>query len=436
MLPYHFSQFANCDELLSLIQTVANLTEFANTSPISPMLIRDLCWFWERFSKVYLLFWVEGLNKKTPKILQELLSAESNKNQLSEVCQVVFKNVYQLFETCILKYSHEEQVCVSAANMLYNVCSGRPDRIKYLEPLLVGLCHDFSKNIAQTVNAKASNQNSGNQAWHSKLSPTSSRAVISSLIQISFTDLNLTNKYWGCGENSIFHDFSKFLTSFPNQLLSSKNVQSTTISKYLFHFGMVDFLIGCVDSVAPDNVTTIYQLITPFLMNAPEFINRVRAHRETVNLILEFLNSTCYRVSQYLKFKEMAIFNECLLKSLQALQGNLATASGREVEEENFQDLIYVMDILDNLLTNGFLDFDDTDANLGISNMEATSIASNCGDTARSKSNKLSSEYFENSSWNSKKCHFLIPNVLYSDLRSQSCNPSYERKFVGTSGPE
>lgn len=407
MLPYQFSEFANCDELLSLIQTVANLTEFANTSPISPMLIRDLCWFWERFSKVYLLFWVEGLNKKAPKILQELLSAESNKNQLSEVCQVVFKNVYQLFETCILKYSHEEQVCVSAANMLYNVCSGRPDRIKYLEPLLVGLCHDFSKNIAQTVNAKASNQNSGNQAWHSKLTPTSSRAVISSLIQISFTDLNLTNKYWGCGENSIFHDFSKFLTSFPNQLLSSKNVQSTTISKYLFHFGMVDFLIGCVDSVAPDNVTTIYQLITPFLMNAPEFINRVRAHRETVNLILEFLNSTCYRVSQYLKFKEMATFNECLLKSLQALQGNLATASGREVEEENFQDLIYVMDILDNLLTNGFLDFDDTDANLGISNMEATSIASNCGDTARSKSNKLLSEYFENSSRNSKKNTFF-----------------------------
>ena len=79
----------------------------------------------------------------------------------------------------------------------------------------------------------------------------------------------------------------------------------------------------------------------------------------------------------------MAIFNECLLKSLQALQANLAGASGREVEEENFQDLIYVMDILDNLLTNGFLDFDDIDENVGISNMEATSIASNCGDTAR-----------------------------------------------------
>merc|ERR1711974_28841 len=121
MVPVQLSKINDFSGFLGLVQEVVRLSELTQSQQVSPVLLRDLCWFWERFCRVYLLFWTEGANKQTNEPLQELLSAEQNKSgeTLSEVCQCLLTTVYKQFETAILKYSHEEQVCVAAASMLH-----------------------------------------------------------------------------------------------------------------------------------------------------------------------------------------------------------------------------------------------------------------------------------------------------------------------------
>lgn len=84
----------------------------------------------------------------------------------------------------------------------------------------------------------------------------------------------------------------------------------------------------------------------------PNYISKLCSYKETVTLLLEFVNAITYFSSGYINLKQTVVLNEVILLSLQAFSANAVNFTTREIEEENFSDLIFIMDI-----GQGFLNF-------------------------------------------------------------------------------
>lgn len=257
---------------------------FSN-SVISPIIIEDLCWFLARFGETYWLFWEEGSNQKTSVDIKQEFSMERNSknidqfdaqnnqvvnlNTQSEYIQFITNSCFQIFQVAILSYSSEETLCVQAAQMITNLTKSRPYRTNLLEPLIREITASFNKSIGSVVqillatgNVASANLLSqhAHQIWTMQLSPKSSRAITKSLIQISFTDINTSNIYWNKDNpNKIFKELEIFLREVPNNLL---NCSLDILNDCLYKYSMIDIVIGCVETFAPDNSNTIFDLIT------------------------------------------------------------------------------------------------------------------------------------------------------------------------------
>merc|ERR1712157_20725 len=91
------------------------------------------------------------------------------------------------------------------------------------------------------------------------------------------------------------------------------------------------------------------QLLTPFLRFSSNYISMLSSYKETVNLILELINILVYNTSGLMNLDQTKFVNEVILKALQAFTNNKMGeqsqwTQGRDLEEENFQDLILIMD--------------------------------------------------------------------------------------------
>ena len=215
--------------------------------------------------------------------------------------------------------------------MISDLTKSRPYRTHLLEPLLRDISRDFSQNIENIAAVLTNNANrkqanaTNNTIWTMQLSPKSSRAIVKSLVQISFTDINTTSLYWNdrnvngadSGDASsatqtqlaIFKNLQIFLLDFPEKLLQAS---PETLNNCLYKYSMVDILIGCVETTAPDNTSTIFQLIGNFLKFSPNFISRLANYKETVNLILEFINQVVYFTTGFIDLKETVVLNEAI----------------------------------------------------------------------------------------------------------------------------
>ena len=406
----HF--FNLIEEIFGFLKFITEFIESNTNNPInqyliSPMILEDLCWFMNRFGSTYWLFWEEGVNEKTSVDIKQAFSMTRNNNpekgNVSTYINFLTNGVFKIFQISIQHFSSETNLVKQAACMVTNLTKNRPYRSHLLEPMLRELANDFSRNVEKIGIVASKNSASRNNKsqqiklktqsfWTSQLSPAATRLVVQCLLQISFTDLQTVNLYWENNQNSgapVFQTLQIFFQNFPEKLL---NLSSENLNDCFYKYGIVDMTIGTAQSVATDNVNMIFQLLTPFLRFSSNYISMLSSYKETVNLILELINILVYNTSGLMNLDQTKFVNEVILKALQAFTNNKMGeqsqwTQGRDLEEENFQDLILIMDILDNLMNSGFTDLDDCDGPLpglgdGVNSNETNvAITDSCGAT-------------------------------------------------------
>nr|KAF6371195.1 exportin 4 [Myotis myotis] len=125
----------------------------------------------------------------------------------------------------------------------------------------------------------------------------------------------------------------------------------------------LEALCGIAEATQIDNVAILFNFLMDFLTNCIGLMEVYKNTPETVNLIIEVFVEVAHKQICYLgESKAMNLYEACLTLLQVYSKNNL----GRQrvdvtAEEEQYQDLLLIMELLTNLLSKEFIDFSDTD---------------------------------------------------------------------------
>lgn len=125
----------------------------------------------------------------------------------------------------------------------------------------------------------------------------------------------------------------------------------------------LEALCGIAEATQVDNVAILFNFLMDFLTNCIGLMEVYKNTPETVNLIIEVFVEVAHKQICYLgESKAMNLYEACLTLLQVYSKNNL----GRQridvtAEEEQYQDLLLIMELLTNLLSKEFIDFSDTD---------------------------------------------------------------------------
>ncbi|KAM4682626.1 exportin-4 isoform 4-T4 [Amazona ochrocephala] len=125
----------------------------------------------------------------------------------------------------------------------------------------------------------------------------------------------------------------------------------------------LEALCGIAEATQIDNVAILFNFLMDFLNNCIGLMEVYKNTPETVNLIIEVFVEVAHKQICYLgEAKAMNLYEACLTLLQVYSKNNL----GRQridvtAEEDQYQDLLLIMELLTNLLSKEFIDFSDTD---------------------------------------------------------------------------
>ncbi|GCB70376.1 hypothetical protein scyTo_0008560 [Scyliorhinus torazame] len=125
----------------------------------------------------------------------------------------------------------------------------------------------------------------------------------------------------------------------------------------------LEALCGIAEATQIDNVAILFTFLMDFLNNCIGLMEIYKNTPETVNLIIEVFVEVAHKQICYLgESKAMKLYEACLTL-LQVYSKNSLGRKRTDVaaEEEQYQDLLLIMELLTNLLSKEFIDFSDTD---------------------------------------------------------------------------
>ncbi|MGH0135916.1 UNVERIFIED_CONTAM: hypothetical protein FKN15_061911 [Acipenser sinensis] len=125
----------------------------------------------------------------------------------------------------------------------------------------------------------------------------------------------------------------------------------------------LEALCGIAEATQIDNVVILFNFLMDFLNNCIGLMEIYKNTPETVNLIIEVFVEVAHKQICYLgESKSMKLYEACLTLLQVYSKNNLGRkrvdVSG---EEDQYQDLLLIMELLTNLLSKEFIDFSDTD---------------------------------------------------------------------------
>ncbi|KAJ8785682.1 hypothetical protein J1605_007279 [Eschrichtius robustus] len=126
----------------------------------------------------------------------------------------------------------------------------------------------------------------------------------------------------------------------------------------------LEALCGIAEATQVDNVAILFNFLMDFLTNCIGLMEVYKNTPETVNLIIEVFVEVAHKQICYLgESKAMNLYEACLTL-LRVYSKNNVGRQRVDVtveEEEQYQDLLLIMELLTNLLSKEFIDFSDTD---------------------------------------------------------------------------
>uniref|UniRef100_A0A8C6UHA6 Exportin-4 n=1 Tax=Neogobius melanostomus TaxID=47308 RepID=A0A8C6UHA6_9GOBI len=125
----------------------------------------------------------------------------------------------------------------------------------------------------------------------------------------------------------------------------------------------LEALCGIAEATQIDNVAQLFSFLMDFLSSCIGLMEVYSNTPETVNLIIEVFVEVAHKQICYLgETKSMKLYEACLtLLQVYSKNNQCRRRGDASAEEDQYQDLLLIMELLTNLLSKEFIDFSDTD---------------------------------------------------------------------------
>ncbi|KAM7380116.1 hypothetical protein PAMP_003431 [Pampus punctatissimus] len=125
----------------------------------------------------------------------------------------------------------------------------------------------------------------------------------------------------------------------------------------------LEALCGIAEATQIDNVASLFSFLMDFLSSCIGLMEVYSNTPETINLIIEVFVEVAHKQICYLgETKSMKLYEACLTLLQVYSKNNQSRKRGdATAEEDQYQDLLLIMELLTNLLSKEFIDFSDTD---------------------------------------------------------------------------
>ncbi|XP_051567174.1 exportin-4 isoform X4 [Myxocyprinus asiaticus] len=312
--------------------TRASLTEL-----LSPQMGKDIVWFLRRWAKTYLLV-DEKLYGQISVPLSTAFGADT------EGAQWIVGYLLEKVINNLSVWSSEPELANDTVELLVTLVEKR-ERAN-----IVVQCENWWSLAKQFA--------SRSPPLH-MLSSTVQRTLMKALVLGGFAHMDSDTKqqYWA----EVLHPLQQRFLNLINQENFAQICQEEAVKQEIV--ATLEALCGIAEATQIDNVTSLFSFLMDFLSSCIGLMEVYRNSSETVNLIIEVFVEVAHKQICYLgETKSMKLYEVCLTL-LQVYSKNNLGRKRLDVaaEEDQYQDLLLIMELLTNLLSKEFIDFSDTD---------------------------------------------------------------------------
>ncbi|KAI1899743.1 hypothetical protein AGOR_G00064900 [Albula goreensis] len=312
--------------------TRASLTEL-----LSPQMGKDIVWFLKRWAKTYLLV-DEKLYSQISMPLSMAFGADT------EGAQWIVGYLLEKVINNLSVWSSEPELANDTVELLVTLVERR-ERAN-----IVIQCENWW-NLAKQFASRSPPLN--------LLSSSVQRTLMKALVLGGFAHMDSDTKqqYW----TEVLQPLQQRFLNVINQENFQQICQEEEVKREII--ATLEALCGIAEATQIDNVAVLFNFLMDFLSNCIGLMEVYRNTPETVNLIIEVFVEVAHKQICYLgESKSMKLYEACLTLLQVYSKNNL----GRKrvdvtAEEDQYQDLLLIMELLTNLLSKEFIDFSDTD---------------------------------------------------------------------------
>uniref|UniRef100_A0A673W766 Exportin-4 n=1 Tax=Salmo trutta TaxID=8032 RepID=A0A673W766_SALTR len=312
--------------------TRASLTEL-----LSPQMGKDIVWFLRRWAKTYLLV-DEKLYGQISIPLSTAFGADT------EGAQWIVGYLLEKVINNLSVWSSEPELANDTVELLVCLVEKR-ERAN-----IVVQCENWW-NLAKQFASRSPPLD--------LLSSSVQRTLMKALVLGGFAHMDSDTKqqYW----TEVLHPLQQRFLNLINQENFPQICQEESVKREIV--ATLEALCGIAEATQIDNVASLFSFLMDFLSSCIGLMEVYRNTPETINLIIEVFVEVAHKQICYLgESKSMKLYEVCLTL-LQVYSKNNLGRKRADVaaEEDQYQDLLLIMELLTNLLSKEFIDFSDTD---------------------------------------------------------------------------
>ncbi|XP_029458385.1 exportin-4 isoform X6 [Rhinatrema bivittatum] len=332
------------DSVIRLLSAVLRASEVESratradlTHLLSPQMGKDIVWFLKRWAKTYLLV-DEKLYDQISLPFNTAFGADTEGSRwiIGYLLEKVISN--------LSVWSSEQDLATDTVQLLVTLVERR-ERAN-----LVIQCENWW-NLAKQFARRS-------PPLHFLSSPVQ-RTLMKALVLGGFAHMDTETKqqYW----TEVLQPLQQRFLNVINQENFQQICQEEEIKQEIT--ATLEALCGIAEATQIDNVAILFNFLMDFLTNCIGLMEVYKNTPETVNLIIEVFVEVAHKQICYLgESKAMNLYEACLTLLQVYSKNNL----GRKridvtAEEDQYQDLLLIMELLTNLLSKEFIDFSDTD---------------------------------------------------------------------------
>ncbi|XP_074663144.1 exportin-4-like [Tubulanus polymorphus] len=336
----------NVDQVIRLISAVFRLCEtekwaISNSmiGLLSPQVSTTVSWFLHRWVKGYLL-----ADESYYTQISMALSTAFGRH--SEGAQWTVSYLLDRVLSNFLAWTGEEALCIETALLLVTLVESK-DRANF-----VVQC-DKLMNIAKVQSILGSPL--------SNLAPTVKRHITQALV-LAFTATeqnDVKEKFKKHVIDSLYERFQNIL-NLPDFHKMFEQVKVKMEVSDLLHS-----CCGVAQAATVQNIDTLFLFLSPVLSEAPRLLDIYHNHEAIVYIILELFVDVANRILCFLNSDDSSKFYENCISIMQVYaKHNVGRYSASELDEEDtYQDLLLVMELLSHILSKDFFDIAVIDDN-------------------------------------------------------------------------
>uniref|UniRef100_A0A3Q1FFE6 Exportin-4 n=1 Tax=Acanthochromis polyacanthus TaxID=80966 RepID=A0A3Q1FFE6_9TELE len=311
--------------------TRASLTEL-----LSPQMGKDIVWFLRRWAKTYLLV-DEKLYEQISMPLSTAFGADT------EGAQWIVGYLLEKVINNLSVWSSEAELANDTVELLVTLVEKR-ERAN-----IVVQCESWW-NLAKQFASRS-------PPLH-LLSSSVQRSLMKALVLGGFAHMDSDTKqqYWA----EVLHPLQQRFLNLINQENFAQISQEEAVKQEIV--ATLEALCGIAEATQIDNVASLFSFLMDFLSSCIGLMEVYSNTPETINLIIEVFVEVAHKQICYLgETKSMKLYEACLtLLQVYSKNNQSRKRSDATAEEDQYQDLLLIMELLTNLLSKEFIDFSDT----------------------------------------------------------------------------